>query len=85
MIKEVKVVGYYKGISKKNGREYVNLSVTYKRQPGDSDVEIFGEVAETFFVPDYMAMKVGSKDVGQTIKIVDAFYGNQNHLIDILR
>ena len=82
MLRDVKVVGYYKGISKKTGKEYVNLSVTYKRDPGERDVENAGDIAETFFVPDHVASKVSVKDVGQTIKIVDAFYGNKNNLID---
>lgn len=85
MLRDVKVVGYYKGTSKKTGKEYVNLSVTYKREPSDRDVDVAGEVAETFFVPEHVATRISAKDVGQTIKIVDAFYGNKNNLVDIVR
>lgn len=84
MMRDAKVVGYRKFISK-NGNECVQLSVTYKREPNDSDVDIAGDVAETFFVPSHVVPKVSSKDVGQTIKIVDAFYGNRNNLVDIMR
>lgn len=85
MLRDVKVVGFYKGISKRTGKEYVNLSVTYKREPGERDVELAGDVAETFFVPDHVASKLSAVDVGKTIKIVDAFYGGKNNLVDVMR
>lgn len=84
MLRDVKVVGYRK-FKAKNGNVCVQLSVTYKREPNDTDVDIAGEVAETFFVPGHVEPKISSKDVGQTIKIVDAFYGNKNNLVDVLR
>lgn len=85
MLKDVKVVGYYKGISKKNGKEYVNLSVTYKKQPGGNDVEIAGEFAETYFVPEQLMSKISPKDIGSTIKVYDMFVNKQNRLLDIMR
>lgn len=84
MLRKVKVVGYRK-FTAKSGNVSVQLSVTYPRETSDKDIELVGSSAETFFVPDHVATRVSKDDVGKELMIVDAFYNNSNHLIDIMR
>lgn len=84
MLRKVKVVGYRKFTSKK-GNVSVQLSVTYPREGNDADIELVGNTAETYFVPDHVAPRVSKDDVGKDLMIVDAYYNNRNNLIDIMR
>ena len=83
MMVEANVVGLRKFTSKK-GNVVTMISVTYPMEKIENTIEVKGIMAETFFVPDYVAPKVSAGDVGKTIKLVTSFYNSKNNLVDIV-